>query len=146
MMTQEACVGFFDDLERQAAPLPDSADLQTSSAALSAVIDRLASGWVWESVLSRKPQQRSGQEVSHVEQHVRITCARDRFTVSQSQVEMKRSRTMSVNVTGERSLDREGLIELLRDQPLIARKLVLDAGGQVDPDRPDGSTVLDRDR
>lgn len=139
-------MGFFDDLDKQVAAAPESADVDTSSEAVGRAIDKIAAGKVWESVLQSMQQRGVGQTATGSEERVKIVFSRGRFQVTHSRVENRRDRLQKPEITSDRSLDREGLVELLRDQPLVARKLVIDMGGKTDPDRPDGATLFDPKR
>lgn len=134
-------MGFFDDLDAKASPLPQQGPAQDEHQALSDAIDKLALGWVWEGVLTPPPPPDAEE---HVEQRVRIEARGGRFLVTHSLAQGRRNRRKTIDTQSERSLDRQGLIELLRDQPQVARKLLEAIGGQVDPDHPDGRSALER--
>jgi hypothetical protein len=123
-------VGFFDDLDKKAplpgagaAPAPAPAE---TDAALRAAVDKLATGWVWDGVLGEPvPEDRRADAV---EQRVHIEHKGGRFFAKQSVIYGRRVGMGKPDHHTERWLDREGLVQMLRDQPLVGQRLVAAAG------------------
>lgn len=132
-------MGFFDDLDAEVEPPPE-ADGVHESAPLAAAIDRVAAGTPFEGWLV-PPGPRHAD--ARLEQWARVAFERGRFVVAQGIERPKRDAMREFQQQHAVRLDRAGLVELLRDQPLLARRLVAWAGGNVDPDHPDGSSALE---
>jgi hypothetical protein len=116
-------VGFFDDLNKVAPP-PSSTPAEGEDPALQAAIDKLATGWAWETVLSEKAVEDTRAKL--IQQRVRIAYKGGRFHVRHEVLYGSLSGDKPDHLQ-ERSLDRQGLVEMLRDQPLVGKRLVEEA-------------------
>ena len=116
-------MGFFDDLDRELAPVPDEVtDTTGESVALALAIDRIAAGTSWSGQLCAT--QRRSRDDTSLEQWVRIEFRNGRFEYTSGVARGRTGRAPAFESSSTRRLDRSGLVELLRDQPLLARRLV----------------------
>lgn len=120
-------MGFFDELEAKVGAVPkadDGGSATTPPAALAAAVDKLASGWVFEGLLSPPLPERQGDDDEAVEQRVTIAYDRGRFSIVHSTRQSRYAKRPTRTAPTERRVDREGLLETLRNEPLLARRLV----------------------
>jgi hypothetical protein len=118
-------LGFFDELDKVAPP-PGAVHGEADDQALVAAIDKLVAGWVWDGVLGEPVPE--DKRADAIEQRVRIEHEGGRFRVRQSVVYGRRISMGRPDHHQERSVDRQGLVELVRDQPLVGKRLVEAAG------------------
>lgn len=124
-------MGFFDDLDDELEVPPDLEHEAPDAGAVGLVADKLATGWTYSDRIS-SPGRDDGE---FIDQEFTLAFRGGRYVYT-TRLVRRRGKWSEAQSEEVRHLDRSGLVELLSDQRLVARKVVAAAGGEVPEDDP----------
>ncbi len=129
-------MAFFDDLRATVGAVPGSSTPSAAEVDLQRVFDKLATGWKFEVVESRR---KTGDEQRGLSTNLEteVWFEDGRYVVVSRLVERRGDAFCEVFNEDSQRTDRQGLIELLAQRPLLEQRLCEAAGVRSGPSEPD---------
>ena len=118
-------MGFFDDLDDGLEVPPDMEHRAPDPGALGVVADMLTTGWSYADRIT-SPGSTEGELV---DQEFELAFRGSRYVYT-TRLVRRRGKWSEAQGETTRHLDRAGLLELLTDQRLVARKVITASGGE----------------